>query len=202
MRKILFGLAGLLVSQLVFAGPPPPGGFSSFNMSWTAVSAVPTLGLYGTIALALLVMVVLLRVLRDRPAVVRVVAPVAAMGLTLGAGLWTQDITAGSLALPTIGASSCSGSATYTADPVVPPPCFVNTCGAPVTVSYTFLSGEDPAGDPLTAEGCTLDYYCEEVDVLDSELVAAQGGVIPSNGEPYATAYCQEIFGLGPPAME
>ncbi|MEQ9464086.1 MAG: hypothetical protein RJQ10_10525 [Haliea sp.] len=160
---------------------------------------MPTLGLYGTIALALLVMVVTLRVLRDRPAVVRVVAPVAAMGLTLGAGLWTQDITAGAIAVPSIGASSCSGSATYTASPVNPPPCFVNTCGAPVTVSYTFVSGEDFFGDPLTAEGCTLDYYCQEVDDLDSELVAAQGGVVPSNGEAYATAYCGEIFGMGPP---
>ena len=185
----LAGLAGLLAARTSWAGGAP-GGNSTFDLSWTSgATAVPTLGVYGTIALALLVMVVIMRVMRNRPAVARVMAPVAGLGLTLGAGFWVQDITAG-VAFPTIGANACSGSQTYTGSaPDTPPPCFVNTCGAPVTVSYTFISGENFAGAPLTAEGCTLDYFCE-----GEQGVAAQGALIPSDGRLYATAFCQEVF--------
>lgn len=62
MRKAiggLSGLAGLLVSQVSLAGSPLSPN-STFDLNWTSgATAVPTLGLYGTIALALLVMVVL-----------------------------------------------------------------------------------------------------------------------------------------------
>lgn len=203
MRKFYFGLvglAGLTVSHASLAGGPLIGN-STITLNWTSgATAVPTLGIYGSLALALLVMVVLLRVLRDQPAILRTLAPVAGLGLTLGAGLWVQDITAGGF-VPSIGASSCNGSETYTADGPNPPPCFVNTCGAPVTVSYEFVSGRDFQGDPLTAEQCTLDYFCS-----DQEGEALQGAQIPSDGRSYATAYCQEIIGLqdagGPLAAE
>jgi len=194
----LVGLLGMLASQASLAGGPLVGS-STLTLNWTSgVTAVPTLGVYGTIALALLVMVVMVRVLRNRPAVVRTVAPVAGLGLVLGAGLWVQDIAAGIAFVPDIGANSCNGSQTYTADGPTPPPCFVNTCGAPVTVSYSFVSGTDSMGAPLTAEQCNFSYFCEGASGgmdLDEGDRALDGSLIPSDGRPYATAYCREIFG-------
>jgi hypothetical protein len=201
----LVGLLGMLVSQASLAGGALVGS-STLTLNWTSgATAVPTLGVYGTIALALLVMVVLLRVLRNRPAVVRTVAPAAGLGLVLGAGLWVEDITAGIAFVPDISANSCNGSQTYTAQVEgTPPPCFVNTCGAPVTVSYTFVSGTDFTGVPLTAEQCNFAYFCDgasgEMDVSPEEgNRALNGSLIPSDGMPYATAYCLEIIGDGLP---
>lgn len=194
LSSLVFGGVGaLLVSPATLAGIP--AGSSTLTINWTSgATAVPTLGLYGTIALALLVMVAMLRILRDKPAMLRAIAPLAGLGITLGAGVWVQDLTAGGIvAVPDVGATSCNGSQTYTADAPTPPPCFVNTCGAPVTVSYTFVSATDPTGSPLTAEGCTFEYYCE--DAVDGDR-ALNGAQIPSDGRSYATAYCREIFPL------
>ena len=138
------------------------------------------------------------RILRQRPAVLRAVLPLAGAGLVAAGSFWARDITAGIQSVPPdVTAGSCSGSATYTGiAPTQPPPCFVNSCGQPVTVSYTLVSGTSGDGDPLTEENCTLDYFCE---AADEGQVAADGGEVPSDGQPYAMAYCVEQFPQEPP---
>jgi len=182
---------GLSMSAPGWAGTPSGVGSSTLTLSWSGSAvAVPTLGTAGTIALAALVALVAFRVLRQQGPMVRMLAPAAGMGLVLGGGFWAQDLTAG-LASPPINVANCNGSQTYTADGPTPPPCFVNECGGPVTVQYTFVEGEDGFGTPLTAESCTFDYYCDDASEGNT---ATPGATIPSDGQPYATAYCGEIF--------
>ncbi|HKK23931.1 MAG TPA: hypothetical protein VJ947_09615, partial [Pseudohaliea sp.] len=95
-----------------------------------------------------------------------------------------------------------------------PPPCFINTCGAPVTVTYELDSAYGPEGQLLTPEECTFGYYCEseEVNGIDAfgpnaeapPGIALDGSEVPSDGQSYATAYCLEMFGEGgpPPIQE
>jgi hypothetical protein len=90
-----------------------------------------------------------------------------------------------------------------------PPPCFVNTCGSTVTVTYDFVSGTDGGGTPLTAENCTFAYFCSGGVGNNGGMnggingggnggaPALQGAQIPSDGQSYGTAYCSEIFDGG-----
>lgn len=201
MKKIIVGCwATLGFVPTAFAGSPI--GFSTLRLNWsptasgggTVAEAIPTLGTWGSLLLAILLALVVYRMTRKRDALVRAVAPLLTFGLAAATAFVAESPVAGLSIPPPIGASSCSGSSTYTANSPTPPPCFVNTCGAPVTVSYTFVSGQGPTGDPLTAETCTFDYYCD-----GASGTAAQGASIPSDGASLATAYCVEIFGEGPP---
>jgi hypothetical protein len=159
-----------------------PGGSSTITMTWGSGAAVPTLGTWGLLALAVLLAVVAFRLLRKEPALLRGLALIAASGALVVASLGGRELVAGAISTP-IEASACQGSETYTANGAVPPPCFVNNCGAPVTVSYEFVSGQDGAGTPLTSETCTFSYFCE----------AANGGAM--NGGNGATC-CSSTVAL------
>jgi len=197
MKKVLVCLALVLgpVSS-AFAGNGPVG-FSTFQISWSggaaAATAVPTMSTYATLLLAVLLALVVFRSLRSRGLLVRAMAPLATFGLAASFIVMTEHPIAG-VTIPDIGASSCSGSETYTATfPFETPPCFVNTCGSPVTVSYTFIEGVTAFGAPITEESCTLVYYCEDEGPIETNP-ATEGAVIPSDGFPYGTAACEEIL--------
>lgn len=195
--RLLTLAVALGASVPVYAQPQQPGE-STFTITWAPASvAVPTLGTMGTLALSLLLLVVAYRVLRRQRAVVRVVGPILCSGLVLAGGAWTNNLKAGGVP-PLIDSGSCSGSETYTAVFLADePPCFINSCGQPVTVSYEFVSGTSAQGSPLTAETCTLGYFCDP-DSGPPAGSAVDGGTIPSDGQAYATAYCQEIEGMRP----
>lgn len=191
------------------AGAPTPS--STFEISWSASpTAVPVLGPYGTAALALLVLVVAYRVTSRLPAAARAMVLAVSVGGSAALGLWTEDLRANGFQTPVLEADTCSGTETYTAIPGTKtisgkaPPCFVNNCGSPVTVTYKFISGVDTDRAPLLSAGaCTKAYLCFDPDQFDpndpgSGVVsksAADGSVIPSDGELYATAFCREIAG-------
>jgi hypothetical protein len=189
-----------------------PGGSSTITMTWGSGAAVPTLGTWGLLALAVLLAVVAFRLLRKEPALLRGLALIAASGALVVASLGGRELVAGAISTP-IEASACQGSETYTANGAVPPPCFVNNCGAPVTVSYEFVSGQDGAGTPLTSETCTFSYFCEAANGgamnggNGGDMLLVNGGInggnagaaldgmqVPADGMPYGTAYCQEQF--------
>lgn len=193
MKKIITALiVGMGSISSAFAGPP--SGFSTLQINWTGAggaNAIPTMSTYGTLLLAVLLALVVFRISRKQGLLVRALAPVAAFGAAVAFTVMTEQPVAGIVGPPPIDGSSCSGTATYTADAPTPPPCFVNTCGAPVEVSYTFIDGQtsDVIPVPITEGTCTLDYFCEGDD-----NVAADGGIVPSDGLSYATAYCVEQF--------
>ena len=147
---------------------------------------------YGTLLLAVLLALVVYRILRNRGSLVRAIAPLATLGVLASFAVISERPIAG-IPSPPVDASSCNGTTTYTASVLggTPPPCFYNTCGAEVAVSYTFVAGEMFDGTTITEESCILEYACGEGDPDP----AAQGATIPSDGIPYGTAYCQ----TGPP---
>ena len=196
MQKIVAGLLlGLGFVSSAFAGGVQ--GFSTIRVNWSGLGAatvVPTMSTYATLLLAVLLALLVFRVFRKRSLLVRAIAPLAAVGVAASFVVVTEQPIAGILGQSAIGISSCSGSETYTATTSQGPPCFVNTCGSPVTVSYTFIDGQDSNSNPITAEACTFDYVC----VSEGDLVreaATQGAIVPSDGESYAMAYCSEQYG-------
>lgn len=198
MKRICSGLVlGFGSVSSAFAGGPSVG-FSTIQITWSGAgaTAIPTMSAYGMVLLALLLAVVVFRISRKQGLLVRSIAPLAAFGIAASFALMSERPVAGGMGPPAIEGSSCSGSATYTANGPTPPPCFRNTCGSPVTVSYTFISGQTPTGTPITADSCTYNYYCDAVGdgMPSAENTATDGAVIPSDGLPRATAYCQEIF--------
>jgi hypothetical protein len=177
MRSIVGLVAGLGVISSAHAGSPL-GAFSSFQISWSGnapvPTAVPTMSTYAIVLLAVLT-----------------------FGLAASLVFVTDSTTAGLVFVlpPPVDAGSCNGTQTYTAEaPLNPPPCFINTCGAPVEVTYTFVSGQGPGGTPITADSCTLEYFCAIGEDLSASDDATDGASIPSDGLPKATAYCLEIF--------
>ena len=197
MKRIVAALLlGLGSVSSAFAGAP---GFSTIRLNWSGPGAtgIPTMSTYATLLLAVLLALVVFRVFRKRSLLVRAIAPLAAVGVAASFVVVTEQPIAGILGQSAIGISSCSGSETYTADASIAPPCFVNTCGSPVTVSYTFIDGQAASFSgpiPITAEACTFDYEC--VDDSGPVLEAAtQDAIVPSDGESYAMAYCSEQSG-------
>ena len=169
----------------------------TFQISWVlaaavAPTAVPTMSIFGTVFLAVLLALVVYRVSRNRGLLVRAIAPLATLGVIASFTIMSERPIADPTAPPDVEASSCSGSETYTANLGTPPPCFINTCGSAVVVSDTFVAGETPDGTPLTEESCTLDHFCvgAEGDEGEVEQAAVHGATISSDGLPYATAYC------------
>jgi hypothetical protein len=71
-----------------------------------------------------------------------------------------RELVAGAISTP-IEASACQGSATYTANGAVPPPCFVNNCGAPVHGLLRVRQWQDGAGTPLSRRDLHISYFCE-----------------------------------------
>ena len=201
MKKIAACIfLGLTFVSSAFAGTPAPLGFSTLQINWSGsgTTAVPTMSTYALLLLAVLLALIVFKLARGQSSLIRAVAPLAAFGVAAAFAVMTENPVAGGVAPPTIGGASCSGSETYTVNASTPPPCFVNTCGSPVTVSYTFIDGatsEFPP-TPITTASCTLAYYCEEVGGASD--IAAEGATIPSDGRPYATAFCEEIFGSNP----
>ena len=199
MQRIVAGLLlGLGFVSSAFAGAPV--GFSTIRVNWSGLGAatvVPTMSTYATLLLAVLLALLVFRVFRKRSLLVRAIAPLAAVGVAASFVVVTEQPIAGISGQSPIGISSCSGSETYTATANIGPPCFVNTCGSPVTVSYTFIDGQEASFSgpiPITAEACTFDYAC--VDGSGPVLEAAtQGAIVPSDGESYAMAYCSELNG-------
>ena len=192
MQRIVVGLLlGLGFVSSAFAGAVG-SGFSTIRLNWSGPGAtgVPTMSTYATLLLAVLLALVVFRVFRKRSLLVRAIAPLAAVGVAASFAVMTEQLIAGISMVPAIEGSSCTGSETYTVTGDMPPPCFVNTCGSPVTVSYTFIEGQGPNSNPITAEACTFDYFCG-----DEQEVATQGAIVPSDGGFYATAYCVEQFG-------
>ncbi|TGD75101.1 midcut-by-XrtH protein [Mangrovimicrobium sediminis] len=201
MRKYLAGsFFGLAFAQLCHAQPT---SFSTIRINWAAadVEAVPTMSTYAIALLAVLVALVALRMTRHKGAVLRMLAPLLALGVgavATTASLYPNQSVAGLVMTPpsveTDG--NCSGSSTYTAvADSGPPPCFVNTCGQPVEVTYTFIEGADGFGTPLTPGTCTFLYYCG--DNGEGGPYALDGSSVPSDGGSYGTAYCEEIFDGG-----
>lgn len=191
MKKLVTGLTLSLGCAARALAGSQIGGFSTFQISWSSgvvASAVPSLGTYGMLLLAALLALVVFRFSRSRGALVRAVAPLVTFGLAASFAFMTERPVAGGGVGP-VDATSCNGSSTYTANLTNPPPCFVNTCGAPVTVSYTFIDGEQADTTPITDATCTRDYFCS-----GEGSSAIDGAIIPSDGLSYATAYCQEIF--------
>lgn len=198
MKRIVAALLlGLGSVSSAFAGGAP--GFSTIRLNWSGPGAtgIPTMSTYAALLLAVLLALLVFRVFRKRSLLVRAIAPLAAVGVAVSFAVVTEQLIAGILGSPAIEGSSCVGSETYTSTGSTAPPCFVNTCGSPVTVSYTFIEGQEASFSgpiPITAEACTFDYAC----VDDSGLVleaATQDAIVPSDGESYATAYCSEQDG-------
>ena len=204
MQRIVAGLLlGLGFVSSAFAGGI---GYSTIRVNWSglgaAVTVVPTMSTYATLLLAVLLALLVFRVFRKRSLLVRAIAPLAAVGVAASFVVVTEQPIAGGVIVgqSAIGISSCSGSETYTATTSKAPPCFVNTCGSPVTVSYTFIDGQKASffGSgpiPITAEACTFDYACKDDSGLVSEA-ATQDAIVPSDGKSYAMAYCSEQYGL------
>ena len=201
MQKFVAGLLlGLGFVSSAFAGGAP--GFSTIRVNWSGLggaAVVPTMSTYATLLLAVLLALLVFRVFRKRSLLVRAIAPLAAVGVAASFVVVTEQPIAGILGQSAIGVSSCAGSETYTAYDDTGPPCFVNTCGSPVTVSYTFINGQTSSflapSIPITAEACTFAYACVNDN---SELVseaATQDAIVPSDGESYAMAYCSEQYG-------
>lgn len=196
MKKIITALiVGMGSVSSAFAGPP--SGFSTLQLNWTGAggaNAIPTMSTYGILLLAVLLALVVFRVSRKRSFVVRALAPLAAFGVAASFTVMTEQPVAGVMGPPPIDGSSCSGTATYTVNAFTPPPCFVNTCGAPVEVSYVFVNGQtsDVIPVPITEETCTLTYSC-----AGASGDAAQDAIIDSDGLSYAAAYCEEQFSGG-----
>ena len=200
MQKIVAGLLlGLGFVSSASAGAP---GFSTIRVNWSGLGAatvVPTMSTYATLLLAVLLALLVFRVFRKRSLLVRAIAPLAAVGVAASFVVVTEQPIAGVLGQNAIGVSSCAGSETYTAtvSTSTGPPCFVNTCGSPVTVSYTFIDGQEASVSgpiPITAEACTFAYECVDDSVLVLEA-ATQDAIVPSDGESYALAYCSEQYG-------
>lgn len=192
MKKLIAILA------LVFASAAQAGdnGFSTLTISWTGGSTpVPTLSNAAILGLATLLALLAYRASRNSSNVVRALAPLVTFGLASFLTVISGKPEAGAGLGTTVYAGSCNGSTTYTADDPNPPPCFVNTCGSPVSVSYTLVSAQDPGGEEIAPEACTYDYYCE--GDVPTAGAATPGATIPSDGLPYATAYCAEQFGDG-----
>ena len=198
-------LVGLLAGAESSLAQIPSGlGSSTLRMSWSAEEPVPVPLLTDTalMALGLLLCIIVFRVLKNRPAVVRGLAVLAVGTTSLIAAIGSRELIAQSefIVLPGIG-GSCEGSAVYTSTPITtPPPCFRNTCGVPVAVSYEFIegfeSGEQEQGPALTPENCSFEYACTVSGAAADEFsgLASDGSKVPSNGEPYATAFCAEMF--------
>jgi len=205
VQRIVAGLLlGLGFVSSAFAGGRGAPGFSTIKVNWSdpsaAVTVVPTMSTYATLLLAVLLALLVFRVFRKRSLLVRAIAPLAAVGVAASFVVVTEQPIAGISGQSAIGVSSCAGSETYTATDSTGPPCFVNTCGSPVTVSYTFIDGQKASffGSgpiPITAEACTFDYACKDDSGLVSEA-ATQDAIVPSDGKSYAMAYCSEQYGL------
>jgi len=200
VQKLVAGLLlGLGFVSSAFAGAQ---GFSTIRVNWSglgaAVTVVPTMSTYATLLLAVLLALLVFRVFRKRSLLARAIAPLAAVGVAASFVVVTEQPIAGISGQSAIGVSSCAGSETYTATDSTGPPCFVNTCGSPVTVSYTFIDGQTASVSgpiPITAEACTFDYACKDDSGLVSEA-ATQDAIVPSDGKSYAMAYCSEQYGL------
>lgn len=196
MQRIVAGL--LLGLGFVSSAGAGVQGFSTIQVNWSdpgaAVTVVPTMSTYATLLLAALLALLVFRVFRKHSLLVRMIAPIAAVGVAASFVVVTEQPIAGVLGQNPIGVSSCAGSETYTATVSTGPPCFVNTCGSPVTVSYTFIDGQEPNSNPITAEACTFEYACVSEGVIVTEA-ATQGAIVPSDGESYAMAYCSELYG-------
>ncbi len=201
MKKYLAGLVlGLPIAQLCQAQAT---SFSTIRINWAAadVAAVPTMSTYAIALLAVLLALVAFRMTRHRGAVLRTLAPLVALGIgavATTASLYPNQSLAGLVMAPPAVETNgnCSGSSTYTADLPTPPPCFVNTCGQPVEVTYTFIEGANGLGTPLTPGTCTFSYYCDENG--EGGPNALDGSTVPSDGMTYGTAYCEELFDGGP----
>ena len=173
-----------------------PLGASTLQISWSGnapvPTAVPTMSTYAIVWLAVLLALVVFRVLRNKGLVVRALAPLVTFGLGASLVFVTDSTTADPTLIvpPPVDAVSCNGTQTYTADSEVAPPCFINTCGAPVEVTYTFVSGVQPDQTSITAESCTFDYFCSVEEGVEEPAI--DGASIPSDGLSRATAYCQE----------
>ncbi|MCX2973582.1 hypothetical protein EYC87_08320 [Halieaceae bacterium IMCC8485] len=197
MKKLAGLLLGVMGSATnAFAGVPVPGGSATFRLNWSGVeapTAVPTMGTYGILLLAVLVVIVVFRISRDKGLLVRTLAPLVTFGLAASFLIMTEHPVAG-LLNPRIDANSCNGSETYTTIyPTTPPPCFVNNCGSAVTVAYTFISGQTFDQQPLTDGTCTREYFCEELSLAG----AIDGMQIPSDRAPYGAAFCLEMIDEG-----
>ena len=200
MQRIVAGL--LLGLGFVSSAFADVQGFSTIKVNWSdpsaAVTVVPTMSTYATLLLAVLLALLVFRVFRKRSLLARAIAPLAAVGVAASFVVVTEQPIAGISGQSAIGVSSCAGSETYTATDSTGPPCFVNTCGSPVTVSYTFIDGQTASVSgpiPITAEACTFDYACKDDSGLVSEA-ATQDAIVPSDGKSYAMAYCSEQYGL------
>ncbi|TGD75100.1 midcut-by-XrtH protein [Mangrovimicrobium sediminis] len=193
MKKLITGLvAGLGFAQVAYAQNP---AFSTIRISWSAgeTAAVPTMSVYALALLTALVTLVVYRLTRNQGSLLRMLAPVAALGigaLATVATMLPNSVVAGAPSQPPVlSGGNCSGTATYTATPGLAPPCFVNTCGQPVQVTYTFIDAMDEFGTPITEGNCTFNYFCPG----ESDR-ATDGASVPSDGASYGTAYCQEMF--------
>ncbi len=200
-RRIVGAFLGLGFTSGAIA--QPLGGSSTFQLNWSATAAtpVPTMSTYAIALLAILLTVAAYRLTRNQGTVIRAVAPLVTFGVAATILFKTASPIAGVLTMiPPIDATESNGSQTYTAiAPTDPPPCYINNCGMPVTVTYNFISAETGDGTPITDETCTRLYFCDEAG--EGPFVA-DGQVVESDGQPFATAYCQEIFdgGEGGPA--
>jgi len=198
-QRGIFASVALLLISMMLSGQAAAqlGPFSTFQISWSAAAAaptaVPTMSTFGTVFLAVLLALVVYRVLRNRGLLVRAIAPLATLGVIASFTIMSERPIA-QPAPPDVEASSCSGSETYTTNAEIPPPCFINTCGSAVVVSYTLAAGKTPDGTPRTEESCTLDYFCLGAEGVEGgfEQAAVQGATISSDGLPYATAYCED----------
>ncbi|MFT4520234.1 MAG: hypothetical protein ACI9JM_002635 [Halioglobus sp.] len=130
-RFFLLAMAGLLTN-------PAAAGTNTITVSWSPLSGagIPTLGTYGTIALAMLLAIVAFRVIKARPVAAKYLV-VAALSLTVlaTAVLIPQVIASAPVIIPL--SSGCeAGSATYpdTDDSVS----FINECDVVMQIQLNF----------------------------------------------------------------
>ena len=178
------------------AGVSTTFGFTTMVMSWAPLASstpVPSLSTPATIALSTLMGLIAYRMLASRHGAIKISLS-AILGVTVATlGLHTAAPEAGGPPSPIVG-SSCVGSQEYTSYRLrTPPPCFKNTCGAPVRVSYQFVDGETDKETPITASSCTKAYTCQSPDDASEITLAAEDGAVVSSSDQWlATAYCLE----------
>ena len=153
-----------LAPNLSYAGATPP-----LTVSWSLVSgnvAVPTLGTYGTFALALLVGAVLYAKLKDRRNAISATLAVA-LTLTIASGTAWVPVVKSQIETITIaegGTPSCNDSQLVSGRVLTR---LENNCPAAVRLTYT-----------INTDVCTDgEFTCLDGD----EDCVANGGTVPAN---------------------
>ena len=181
--KLFSGVSLGTISLNASAGALPPQIVASWTLQQTSGSvAVPTLGVYGAGALAVLVAVLMYRAISDNP---RLMGALIVAGLSVGAvtgAIWVAPSIGDPEVITIPSGAECSDELRYY-DTYIRS--LKNNCAAPVTVTYEVLPNSQfcSAGD-VAALTCVQ--LSPEIECVDD------GGSVPV-GET------RELLGCHPP---